>query len=252
MRGSESVLRSARDFWRNRVPPRLRERVNAARAQRREAQWRRPRNLGELRRTTPFTTWGADRGGSVGRIYIAEFLREHATDIKGRALEIASDRYIQQFGQDVTKTDILDIREDNPRATIVADFADAPNAPDNAFDCLVITHILSWIYDVQAPFRTAHRILAPGGVLLATTPGITRIAPIEAEMFGEWWHFTSMAAKRVAEEVFGPGNVEVQAYGNVLSASAWLFGLGAFDLSPEELAVRDPGFEVVVGIRAVK
>jgi len=200
----------------------------------------------------PFTTWGADRGGSIPRFYIAKFIEQHAVDIRGRALEVAGNRYIQQYGRDVREVDILDIREDNPEATFVADFADAPNVPDDTFDCLVVTQILSWIYDPRAPFRTAHRILVPGGVLLATTPGIARLAPIESELFGEWWHFTAMSAKRVAEEVFGAGNVEVQTFGNVLSAAASLFGLGQYDLTVDELEVHDPHFEVIVGIRAVK
>jgi hypothetical protein len=61
-----------------------------------------------------------------------------------------------------------------------------------------------------------------------------------------------MSAKRVTEEVFGEGNVEVESFGNVLAAAASLYGLGAYDVSPEELAVRDPAFELVVAIRAVK
>jgi SAM-dependent methyltransferase len=144
------------------------------------------------------------------------------------------------------------VRTDNPNATIVADIADAPDLPDNSFDCVLVTQVLSWIYDVRAPLRTAHRILSPGGVLLATTPGIARIAPVESELFGEWWHFTSMSAKRATEEVFGEGNVEVESFGNVLAAAASLYGLGAYDVSPEELAVHDPAFELVVAIRAVK
>ena len=48
------------------------------------------------------------------------------------------------------------------------------------------------------------------------------------------------------------GNVEVQTYGNVLAAAGFLYGLGEWDVSPEELAVHDPAFEVIVGIRAVK
>jgi SAM-dependent methyltransferase len=246
------VLSIARHIWRNDVPAAFRDRVNDVRARRREAAWRRPKKLGELRRTAPFTTWGADRGGSVPRYYIAKFIEQHAADIHGRALEVSGDNYIRRFGRDVSQIDILDILPDNPQATIIADFGDAPNAPDDTFDCLVVTQILSWIYDPRAPFRTAHRILVPGGVFLATTPGISRLAPIESERFGEWWHFTSMAAKRVGEEIFGEGNVEVKAYGNVLAAASSLFGLGQWDLTVGELDAHDPGFEVIVGIRAVK
>ena len=252
MKGEQPADSIAKRLWRTYVPAAVRERVNAVRATRRDSAWRKSRDLGDLRRTTPFSTWGASRGGSIARVYIAEFLERHADDIRGRALEIAGDEYIRKYGTGVTQVDVLDVLPDNPKATIVADIADAAGVPDNSFDCVLITQVLSWVYDVQAPLRTAHRILNPGGVLLATTPGIARIAPVESELFGEWWHFTSMSAKRVTEEVFGHGNVEVESFGNVLAAAASLYGLGAYDVSAEELAVRDPAFELVVAIRAVK
>lgn len=252
MMSDRQVDSTAQRLWRTYVPAAIRGRVNAVRAARRDSAWRKSRDLGDLRRTTPFSTWGASRGGSIARVYIAEFLEQHAGDVRGRVLEIAGDEYIRRYGTGVTRVDVLDVLPDNPKATIVADIADAPEVPDNSFDCVLITQVLSWVYDVRAPLRTAHRILRRGGVLLATTPGIARIAPVESELFGEWWHFTSMSAKRVAEEAFGQGNVEVESFGNVLAAAASLYGLGTYDLSPRELAVRDPAFELVVAIRAVK
>jgi len=243
---------TARRLWRAVVPSGIRERVNGVRTSLREARWRKPRDLGELRRVTPFSTWGKSRGGSIARYYIAQFLEGHTADIRGRALEIAGDEYIQRFGTGVDRTDILDVFAHNPRATIVGDLSDAPAAPDAAFDCVLVTQVLSWVYDVRAALRTVHRILVPGGVLLATTPGIARIAPVESELFGEWWHLTSMSVRRMTEEIFGEGNVEVETFGNVLSATGFLFGLGLYDLAPEELDVRDPAFEVIVAVRAVK
>ena len=158
---------------------------------------RKPKDLGDLRRTTPFTTWGAERGGSVPRAYIGEFLGQHEADIRGRVLEIASDRYARSFAANVDQVDILDVREDNEQATFIANLADAPEIPDNTFDCVLVTQVLSWIYDVHGALRTAHRFLAPGGVMLATTPGIASHCAGRMELFGEWWHFTSMSAKRV-------------------------------------------------------
>ena len=245
------IEQAGRRVWRK-LPAAIRSRVNAALATRRDASWRKRRDLGDLRRTTPFSTWGSSRGGSIARVYIEQFLTTRAEDIRGRVLEIAGDEYVRKFGKGVTRVDILDVLEGNERATIVADLADAPSIPDNTFDCVLVTQVLSWIYDVRAPMRTAHRILVPGGVLLATTPGIARIAPVEAELFGEWWHFTSMSAERVAAEVFGDGNVEARSFGNVLAAAGYLYGLGTDDVSPAELAVHDPAFEVVVALRALK
>jgi SAM-dependent methyltransferase len=230
----------------------VRDKVNERRAVRRDAAWRRPRELGELRRTSPFTTWGSSRGGPIDRIYIGQFIEQHAGDIKGRALEIAGDEYISRFGRDVRQTDILDVLEDNPRATIVADLATADVVPDDTFDCVIVTQVLLLVPDVPSVLRTCHRILRPGGVLLATTPGISRIAPIESKVFGQWWHLTSWSLEKLAEDAFGDGNVEVQTYGNVLTAAGFLFGLGAWDLEPNEIAVHDPAFEVIIGLRAVK
>ena len=246
------VLSTVRRFWLSHAPNSLRRRVGALRASRRESSWRKPRNLGDLRRTTPFSTWGSSRGGPIDRFYIGQFLELHAADISGRALEVAGDEYIRKYGIDVARVDILDVFADNPRATIIADIADAPNIPDDTFDCVLVTQVLPFIYDVRAAFRTAQRILAPGGVLLVTTPGLCRIAPVESEQFGHWRNFTSASARRVAEETFGVGNVTVQSYGNVLAAAAFLFGLGLHDLTPAELMTHDPAFEVTIGIRAAK
>jgi SAM-dependent methyltransferase len=200
----------------------------------------------------PFSTWGEARGGPIDRYYVERFLEQQAADISGRVLEIAGDEYVRKFGTRIDRADILDIKPDNPSATFVADLTDAPNVPDDTFDCVLVTQLLPFVYDFRAAIRTTHRILAPGGILLVTTPGICRIAPVEAEQFGHWWSFTSMSSRRVCEEVFGAGTVEVTTYGNVLAAAGFLFGLGPFDLSPEELAVHDPAFEVTIGVRAVK
>lgn len=247
-----SLVSTARHVWRTYAPSGVRTRVNGARAARREAAWRRPRKLGELRRLEPFTTWGSSRGGPIDRIYINQFIEHHAADVRGRALEVMDDHYIRRYGTDVTQSDILDLDAGNPKATFYGDVADAPNVPDDTFDCVVLTQVLPLVFDVRAVFRTMHRILAPGGVLLATTGGISRIAPIEAPVYGHWWHFTSMSAKRLAEEAFGAGNVEVRTYGNVLAAAGFLYGLGLHDLTMDELAVHDPAYEVTIAIRAVK
>jgi SAM-dependent methyltransferase len=239
--------------WRRFVPAPVRSRLRPFRAAYVDRRRRRPPALGDLRRVTPIDpNWGFERGTPIDRVYVEEFVGAHAADIRGRVLEIAAPDYTTRFGRGVERVDILMATEGNPQATIVGDLTEAPQIPSDAFDCAIVTQTLQFVYDVRAALATLQRVLAPGGVLLATVPGITKISPPEDEEYGEWWHFTARSAQRLAEEAFGTGNVEVRSYGNVLSAAGFLYGLAASDLAAEELAARDRLYEVIVGVRAVK
>jgi hypothetical protein len=67
-----------------------------------------------------------------------------------------------------------------------------------------------------------------------------------------YWNFTTLSARRLFEEVFSEANVRVEAYGNVLAATAFLQGLAAEELTRQELDYHDPNYEVLVTVRAVK
>jgi SAM-dependent methyltransferase len=213
-------------------------------------------DYGGLRRLTPISAiFGKDRDLiSVERYYIEAFLAEHAADIRGRTLEMGDPAYTRKFGGDrVQQADVLNYVPGNPQATIVADLTRADNIPDDSFDCIIITQTLQMIFEVDAAIRTLHRILKPGGVVLATSHGMSRVARREGvDDWGEYWHFTSQSSKRLFRDVFGPASVQVQTYGNVLSAVANLHGLGAGELEREEIDYLDPNYELIVAVRAVK
>ncbi len=152
----------------------------------------------------------------------------------------------------MTRSDILHADASNPRATLVADLADAAALPSDSFDCFVCTQTLTYIYDVQAAVRTIRRILAPGGVLLATVPGISQMSPYDRDRWGEYWRFTAQSLGRLLGDAFGSAQVEVEAYGNVLASTAFLQGLCAGDLSNAELDHRDQRYQMLVAGRAVK
>jgi len=209
--------------------------------------------FGTLRRLTPISAnWGFDRGLPIDRYYIEAFLASCASDIRGRVLEIEDDMYTRRFGGDgVTARDILHVNDENRRATIVADLARAEHVPSDQFDCVILTQTLHIIYDTRAVLATLNRILKPGGVLLATFPGLSRTS--HEEWAGSWfWGFTTASARRLFEDAFGPGPVSVQAFGNVLTASAFLYGLAAEELRRDELDHHDPDFEVLIAVRAMK
>ena len=209
-----------------------------------------------LRRLDPISaTFGFERGQPIDRYYIENFLSRHAEDVWGRVLEIRGDAYTRRFGgQRVEVSDVLDVAQDNRQATIHADLTRADHVPSDAFDCIILTQTLHFVYDVRSAARTLQRILKPGGVLLATFPGISKTGCRECGKHGEQycWMFTKMSARRLFEETFPAADLRVEAYGNVLAAVSFLHGLATEELRQEELDHHDPDYEVLIALRAVK
>jgi len=210
--------------------------------------------FGSLRRVIPLNrNFGYDRGRPIDRYYIERFLERHRADICGHVLEIADNTYTWNFGGDrVIKSDVLHLVNGNPNATIVGDLTCAEHIPSDRFDCVILTQTLQYIYDVPAVLRTLKRILKPRGVVLATVAGITPISRYDMERWGCFWAFTSLSVRRLFEEAFPAADIRVDAYGNVLAATAFLYGMASHELNQKELDYCDPDYQVVITIRAVK
>ena len=212
-------------------------------------------SFGDLRRVTPISAkFGLDRGKPIDRYYIERFLADHAHFIRGRCLELGDAYYTTTLGKDqVTKADVLHVVAGNPEATIIADLTDAPHIPSDTFDCIIFTQSLQMITDMHAALATLHRILKPGGVLLLTTSGISKVGRRKPrDDWGEYWRLTAQGVEVLLAELFPGADVEVIPYGNVLAATAYLHGLALEELEPAELDYVDPDFEVIVGARATK
>ena len=206
--------------------------------------------LGSLGRPQPISEqWGYDRGTPVDRWYIERFLEAHRADITGRVLEVKDSGYTDRFGHELTERGVLDVDPGNGSAGYVADLADGDILPGDHFDCFVLTQTLQYIFDVRAAVTHAHRILRPGGVLLATLPVVSRITE---PPLTDYWRFTELSARRLFGEVFADGSVETWARGNVLSEVAFLEGLAAEDLDDARLEPDDRRFPLVICVRASK
>ena len=213
-----------------------------------------PVDLGSLARIKPISQdFGFDRGLPVDRYYIENFLTRYAKNIQGHVLEIKEPLYTYKFGGDrVTQSDILHVEAGNPQATIVADLTQADYLASDTFDCIILTQTLQFIYDVPAAIKTLHRILKPGGVVLATVSGISQISSEDMARWGQYWSFTTLSAQRLFQEVFTSDKVTVAADGNVLSAIAFLHGIATEELEQSKLNYHDPNYPVLISIRAVK
>lgn len=211
--------------------------------------------FGSLRRVTPISeTFGYDRGLPIDRYYIERFLQEHSGTIRGRVLEVGDSTYTSRFGNDaaVESADILDVRADNPRATIVGDLTEPDRFSADAFDCVICTQTLPYIYDVHTAVRTLHRILRPGGTVLATVTSVSRVWTKGDRLYGDYWRFTSRSSRLLFEQVFDSEEVAVASYGNVLAAASFLYGLATSELRRDELDYNDPDIPLLIGIKARK
>jgi SAM-dependent methyltransferase len=195
-----------------------------------------------------------ERGRPIDRYYIEAFLKECSPDVKGRALELGDASYIRRFGAErVTQTDVLSYVAGGEETTIVADLTSCPHIPDGQFDCIIFTQALQMIYDLKAAMRELYRILKPGGVLLLTTHGTSKIARrLGKDDWGEYWRLTAQGLDALVSETMPGVKSDVRVYGNVLTATAFLYGLAAEDLTPQELDVVDDDFEVLVAARLQK
>jgi glycosyltransferase involved in cell wall biosynthesis len=210
--------------------------------------------FGNLRRLMPLSReFGYDRGQPIDRYYIEKFLSDHRADIKAHVLEIADDTYTRQFGGDrISVSDVLHAASGNPKATIIGDLTCADHIPSNTFDCIILTQTLQLIYDVHTALQTVYRILKPGGVVIATFPGISQISRYDMERWGYYWSFTSLSARRLFEEIFPATGIQIKTYGNVLTATAFLYGMATEELKQKEMEFIDQDYEVLIAVRAQK
>ncbi|MBE0618580.1 MAG: methyltransferase [Proteobacteria bacterium] len=210
--------------------------------------------FGSLSASRPVSSvFGLDRGTPINRYYIEKFLAGRAGLIRGAVLEVGDGEYSRRFGGDrVERLEVLHAAPGNPAATLVGDLADPATLPADAVDCFICTQTFECIFEVQNAVSGAHHLLKPGGALLATLSGISQISRYDMDRWGEYWRFTTASVTRLFEPVFA-GGVEVESFGNVLAAVAFLQGLAVEDLpNPALLDERDPDYQLLITLVARK
>jgi SAM-dependent methyltransferase len=147
---------------------------------------------------------------------------------------------------------VLNVNPGKAVTTIVADLANGEGIPDDTFDCVILTQTLHLLYDLQSAIATLHRILKPGGTLLLTVPGT--ISQVATDEWGATWYwgFTALSLRRLLEEAFPAGSIEIVQHGNVLASIGFLQGMAAEEFSADELDHRDELYPLLITARITR
>lgn len=206
-----------------------------------------------LRSVEPVSKYfGFERGVPIDRYYIEKFLSENRGLIKGSVLEVADSSYTKKFDGGVEKFEVLYVDDTNLQATIIGDLSRPETLPECVIDCFICTQTFNFIYDFKSAIKGAHKLLKPGGTLLATCSGISQISRYDMDRWGDYWRFTTSSARLAFGEAFGGNNLEVKSYGNVLASVAFLEGMACEELNKEELDFKDDDYQMIISVKALK
>jgi len=204
--------------------------------------------MGQLRATVPIArAYGFDRGKPVDRFFIERYLQSQAPVIQGRVLEIGDNEYTLLYGGDrVGQSDILHFDAKNPKATFIGDLSCCEHIPDGLFDCLILTQTLHLIYDIRAALGHVHRLLKPGGALIATFPGMSQIS--DEDWGPTWcWGWSPGQTESLLGQAFPGGEITVETLGNRFAGVAFLHGLVTEELDQARLLDTDGACNFLVG-----
>jgi glycosyltransferase involved in cell wall biosynthesis len=244
-----AILWWARARYRSPATFRLVERLDALRNTARRALRRAGRKTASGHIRTGEVRWGDfgrlqpmdDRSGfwrgtAIRRRYVADFLAAHGPLIRGRVAEVGDDVLARRFGGDrPTAIDPL------PMEALVG----GGRATDT-YDCIIAVDVLQFGARPREAVAAIHDALVPGGAALVALPGLLPLA----DGGEDHWRFTPFAARALFETAFSTEAIEVQAYGNVRTATATLHGLGGADLDEAAWTVHDARYPVMIMVNA--
>jgi len=184
--------------------------------------------------------------------HMEQFFVRQAIDIQGRVLEVGDGMLARKYGREhVGDIAVWQVESGRFKDCETAHRVDPSPFAIEHFDSVILPHVLHSIQDVRKAVHSLYRALKPGGVLLATFPGIVQTS--DPDWGRHWaWTFTPLSIQRLFEEAFAKGHVTTQVFGNVPAMIAVLNGLPREVLRQSELDLYEPGYEVVMTVRAAK
>jgi hypothetical protein len=203
---------------------------------------------GNLKRTRPFSSYfGFERGTPVDREYLWRFLAANSEFITGKVLEVQLSTTSWQFGKKIERVDTVDILPDC-KPTFLCDLAEADIIPSDTYDCFLLPSVLPSIERIEPAMKHILRVVKPGGHVLASMVGLVP----SSESDHEYWRLTPKGWKALAERNWPNVVVEIESFGNCLTAAAAMYGLTKEEVGSRAYTVNDDRFAVVITLKARK
>lgn len=201
---------------------------------------------------------GRSAGTPIARRYWYDFLARHRDAARGRCLEVGGTGTLGMLGgAAVTAAEALELVP-GPGTAVVADLARADHVPADGYDLFLVPFTFHVIHDVEAALWHAVRLLRPGGSLIANFMCVEYNFPRGLDMgtggtLYVHWFFTPLQVHNLMRRAgIAAEGLTVEVYGNLPVQVAYQINVPAERVPPEVLARRDPGFPVMVAVRAVK
>lgn len=193
--------------------------------------------------------FGFDRGHAIDRHWIESFLARHASIRAGDSLEVGETAYVRRHFPRMQPHRLEPVGDGAPDC-VEYDLAEPVPRWDGRFDVFVATQVYNFMFEPAAGIANSARLLKTGGELIGSVGAISQISRYDADRWGHYWSFTPQSITRLLARHFA--TVEVEAFGNVDTACAFLNGLAVEEIDPALLAQHDPDYPVVICFRAVK
>jgi hypothetical protein len=194
--------------------------------------------------------FGFNYGKPIDRYYIENFIKKYRYLIRGEVLEVGEDSYTSKYASENYHLTVLNVVDKS--GCLKGDLENGDGIPDNAFDCVIMTQTLPFIYDVKSAVFHVHKMLKPGGHLLATNPCISQVSRFDMDRWGDYWRFTPLSIKRLLGNYFPKDNIQIEAHGNSLSSTCFIQGIPCEKLSSRELDHADQDYPVTITSLAQK
>lgn len=207
--------------------------------------------FGSLRSLSPIDRdFGFNLGTPIDRYYIDSFIKNNRHLIKGEVLEIGEDSYSSKYGNQGINLTILNVEE--KEGCIQGNLESGMGIPENSFDCIIMTQTLPFIFDLSSAISNIYKMLKPKGCVLSTNPCISQISRFDMDRWGDYWRFTHLSLARLFKEAFQENQLEIESFGNCLSATCFIQGIPAEKLTTEEINFRDKDYPVTLTVVAKK